>query len=69
MANWLIYASEHWLAPIFKALKCILILMEILFADESSVQALHEEGKSAESKSTMWMYRTGGDAVQPIVLY
>jgi len=69
MANWLIYASEHWLTPIFNTLKCILAQAIILYADESSVQVLHEEGKPAESKSTMWMYRTGGDADRPIVLY
>ena len=69
MANWLIFAAEHWLAPIFNALKCLLILMKILHADETSAQVLHEEGKPAESKSTVWMYRTGCDADRPIVLY
>ena len=69
MANWLIFASEHWLAPIFNALKRILILAKVLHADETSVQVLHEEGKPAQSKSTMWMYRTGCDADRPIVLY
>ena len=69
MANWLIYASERWLMPIYKELHCLLILMKNLHADETPVQVLHEEGKSAKSKSTMWMYRTGGDAVRPIVLY
>jgi transposase len=69
MANWLIYASEHWLMPIYKALQCLLILAKLLHADETPVRVLHEEGKPAKSKSMMWMYRTGGDAVHPIVLY
>jgi len=69
MANWLIYASEHWLVPIYCAMKCILILERILHADETPVQVLHEEGKPAESKSWMWLYRTGCDTDQPIVLY
>lgn len=30
---------------------------------------LKEPGKSAQSKSYMWLYRTGGDAEHPIVLY
>ena len=69
MANWLIFVSEHWLVPIYNALKSILLLAYVLFADETSVQVLKEEGKSAESKSCMWMYRTGCDTDRPIVLY
>jgi transposase len=30
---------------------------------------LHEDGKKPQSKSYMWLYRTSGDATQPIVLY
>jgi len=69
MANWLIYVSQHWLVPIYNALKNILILAYVLHADETSVQVLKEEGKPAESKSYMWLYRTGCDASHPIVLY
>ena len=32
-------------------------------------RVLHEEGKTPQSKSYMWLYRTSGDAKQPIVLY
>ena len=30
---------------------------------------LHEAGRSAQTKSFMWLYRTSGDAEHPIVLY
>lgn len=30
---------------------------------------LHEDGKAAQAKSYMWLYRTSGDAERPIVLY
>lgn len=69
MANWLIFVSEHWLVPIYNALKSILLLADVLHADETSIQVLKEEGKPAESKSYMWMYRTGCDTDRPIVLY
>jgi len=69
MANWLIYVSEHWLAPIYQALKAQLIAAKVLHADETSVQVLKEEGKKPESKSYMWLYRTGCDTDRPIVLY
>jgi len=69
MANWLIYVSQHWLVPVYNALKNILLLAYVLHADETSVQVLNEEGKPAESKSYMWLYRTGCDANNHIVLY
>ena len=69
MANWLIYVAIHWLAPIYRALKHNLLMANVLHADETSVQVLRENGKPAESKSYMWLYRTGCDAKQPIILY
>ena len=33
------------------------------------MQVLREPGKAAQSKSYMWLYRTGSDAEHPIVLY
>ena len=41
----------------------------MLHADETTIQVLHEPGKTAESQSYMWLYRTSGDADKPIVLY
>jgi len=69
MANWLIYAALHWLSPIWDALKNILLLTQVMHADETTVQVLKEEGKKPESKSYMWMYRTGCDVSNQIVLY
>ena len=36
-------------------------------ADETSLQVLKEEGKLAQSKSYMWVYRTGPPAKEVIV--
>ena len=69
MANWLIFTAEHWLAPIYCALKAHLLAGEVLHADETTVQVLKEEGKKPASKSYMWLYRTGSDAQHPIVLF
>ncbi len=41
----------------------------VLHADETTLQVLHEPGKTPQSKSYMWLYRTGSDARHPIVLY
>ena len=69
MSNWLIKATYHWLEPIYDALAELLCLRSIIHADETSLQVLHESGKSAQSKSYMWLYRTSGDTNNPIVLY
>jgi len=59
MANWVIRAAETWLAPIYEHMKGLLLAEPIVLADETTVQVLQEEGKKAESKSYMWLYRTG----------
>jgi len=69
MSNWLMWVSAHWLAPIYEQLHKQLVSRQVLHADETTLQVLHEEGKKAQSKSYMWLYRTSGDAEQPIVLY
>jgi len=70
MSNWLIRATEDWLEPVYDMLREILIVChDVLHADETTLQVLREPGKTAQSKSYMWLYRTSGDVKHPIVLY
>jgi transposase len=69
MANWMIRASEDWLEPLYDLMKLHLLQEEVLHADETTLQVLKEPGKSSRSESYMWLYRTGGCASHPIVLY
>jgi transposase len=69
MSNWLIKASEDWLAPIYEAMKKRLCEHEVLHGDETVLQVLREPGKTAQSKSYMWLYRTSGEAKHQLVLY
>lgn len=69
MSNWLLRASDDWLKPIYDEMHRRLIQETVLHADETTLQVLREEGKSAQSKSYMWLYRTGKYAVQPMILY
>lgn len=69
MSNWLLKCSEDWLEPVYNALREILCAHEVLHADETTLQVLHEPEKAAQSKSYMWMYRTSGEEKHPIVLY
>ena len=69
MSNWLIKACENWLEPIYREMKRRLCIHQVLHADETTLQVLHEDGKPAHSKSYMWLYRTSGEARRQIVLY
>ena len=69
MANWLIRCATDWFQPVYDELHHALLQHDLLHADETVVQVLHEEGRSAQEKSYMWLYRTSGDAEHGIVLY
>jgi transposase len=69
MSNWLLRATRDWLEPVYNALHRLLLERSVLHADESVLQVLHEDGKSAQSQSRMWLYRTSGDAKLAIVLF
>jgi transposase len=69
MSNWMIKASEDWLEPIYEEMKLRLCEHEVLHADETTLQVLKEPGKTAQSKSYMWLYRTSGDTKHQIVIY
>jgi len=68
MANWMIQGSNRYLEDLYDRMHQHLLLMDILFADETTVQVLKEPGRAAESTSYMWMYRSGRDG-PAIVLY
>lgn len=42
---------------------------QVLHADETALQVLHEPGKSVHTDSYMWLYRTSSDMDRHIVLY
>ena len=69
MSNWLIRSSDDWLKPVYDELHRLLLQRDLIHADETELQVLHEEGRDAKAKSYMWLYRTGSDTEHSIVLY
>jgi transposase len=69
MANWIIRCSQEWLMPVVERLQQELLKRDIIHCDETPVQVLKEQGKKPQSKSYMWLYRSGADEKSPIVLY
>jgi len=75
MSNWLLRCSEDFLEPVYGALKELMLEHSLaLHADETTLQVIQEPGKTAQSKSYMWLYRTSGynrhgyEISSPIVL-
>ena len=69
MSNWILKATEDYLLPVYEQLHKELLKRDVLHADETTLQVLHEPGKKPQSDSYMWLYRTSGDTDKPIVLY
>ena len=69
MANWVIRCAEEYFYPVTEYLRKQLLLRDIVHVDETPVQVLKEDGKKPQSKSYMWLYRTGDDGKEPIILY
>jgi len=67
LCNWVLKCGSL-LAPLVEVAKDELIQRNYVHADETSVQVLKEDEKSATSKSYMWVYLTGGSE-KPILLY
>ncbi len=68
MANWMIQSSDRWLRLMYNRMREHLLKRDILHADETTLQVLKEPERAADSKSYMWLYRTGREG-PPIILY
>ncbi len=69
MANWIIRCSQDYFYPIIDYLHSELLKRNIIHCDESPLQVLKEADRAPQSKSYMWLYRTGNDGKPPIILY
>lgn len=69
MCNWLMKCAENWLKPIYYELHKEFCSLGVIHADETVLQVLKEPGKTAQSKSYMWLYRSGSYEKHQIALY
>jgi transposase len=67
LANWMIQAGTL-IQPLINLLQDRLLDYDIVQMDETTVQVLKEAGRSAQSKSYLWLQR-GGPPDQPVVLF
>lgn len=69
MANWIITCSRNYLKPVYDYFHRKLLKRHFLMADETPVQVLKEPGQRPQSKSYIWLMRSGEDGLPPIILY
>ena len=68
LSNWIIKGAGL-LKPLMQEMKKELLGKELLHADETTLEVLHEPNRPSTSKSYMWVYRTSACAKHPVVLY
>jgi transposase len=69
LANWIIRPAELHYSRLYEALRRTLLSQPLIHGDETTVQVLKEPGKTAQSQSYMWAYRSAEDCEQPVVLF
>ena len=69
MANLTIFCEEEYFKPLLKHFEKELVKRRFLAADETPIQVLNEEGRRAQSKSYIWLFRSGDDELAPIIIY
>ena len=67
LANWMIRAGQL-VQPLINLLRDHLLAYDIVQMDETTVQVLKEPGKTAQSKSYLWLQR-GGPPDEPVILF
>ncbi len=68
LANWCVQLGSK-VQVIVDAMKAQLLKESLICADETTVQVLREEDRAAQSKSYMWVYRSGEFTENPVVIY
>ena len=69
MSNWVCTAAEKWCMPIVQEMHRLLLCGDVVHADETRIQVLHEEGRKATAESKMWVYCNGKMNDRSIVIF
>ena len=69
ISNWVSIAAVHWCMPIAEKMAELLLSGQVIHADETRIQVLHEEGRKATSESKMWVYCNGKMNDRSIVIF
>lgn len=69
MANWAMQCNSLYFKHLTDYFHRELLKRKYLMMDETPIQVLHEPGRTPESKSYVWLMRSGNDGLPPIIYY
>ena len=69
MANWAIQCNSLYFKHLADYFHRQLLKRKYLMMDETPIQVLHEPDRTSESKSYVWLMRSGNDGLPPIIYY
>ena len=69
MAHWTIYCAQNYFSPMIGYFHRQLVKRKYVAGDETPIQVLKEAGRRAQSKSYVWLFRSGDDGLSPIIVY
>lgn len=69
MAHWTIYCAQHYFSPMIEYFHRLLLERKYVAADETPIQVLKEKDRRPQSKSYVWLFRSGDDGLNPIIIY
>lgn len=69
LASWAIYCTRNYFKPMYEYFHRELLKREFIMADETPVQVLKEKDRRPQTKSYVWLMRSGEDGLPPIILY
>ena len=69
MAHWTIYCAENYFSPMIGYFHRLLAKRKFVAGDETPIQVLKEPDRRPQSKSYVWLFRSGDDGLSPIIVY
>lgn len=69
MAHWTIYCAQNYFSPVIGYFHRLLTKRKFVAGDETPIQVLKEADRRPQSKSYVWLFRSGDDGLNPIIVY
>lgn len=69
MAHWTIYCAQNYFSPMTGYFHRLLAKRKFVAGDETPIQVLKEADRRPQSKSYVWLFRSGDDGEHPIIIY
>lgn len=68
MAHWTIFCAQNYFSPMIEYFHRLLTKRKYVAGDETPIQVLKEADRRPQSKSYVWLFRSGDDGEPPIIV-